>query len=317
MHAPYRPDALVAPLRADVVSGAAVVGRKAAQVVRRATRRVPAESPEELQSGLGELGRAILDAQPAMAPLLHLVRDVLEAARRASDVEDGRRAAARAAEEFARKQEERSREVARHAAAALAGADRILTLSSSSTVRSALLLAGRDRDLTVVCLEGRPGQEGIRMAERLARGGLRAVVAVDAAAASLAGLCDAAVLGADSVGDAGIVNKIGSLAVADAARHAGIPLHVLADETKILPEGFPQPLDDDRPGEEVARTPAGVRVWNRYFDCVPLAEVTELVTDAGPRSPAEVEAGRRALSVPPELAAWVEERGAGQDASGG
>lgn len=311
MHPSYRPDALVAPLRADVVSGAAMVARKAAQVVRRATHRIPAESPGELQEGLGELGRAILDAQPAMAPLLHLVRAVLDAARDASDVESGRRAAVRAAEEFARGQEKRRDDVARQTARALSRAERVLTLSSSSTVRTALLLAARERDLTVVCLEGRPGKEGAMMAERLAQGGARAILAVDAAAASLAALCDAAVLGADSVGDAGVVNKIGSLAVADAARRAGIPLHVLADETKVLPHGFPQPLDDDRPAEEVARAAPGVRVWNRYFECVPLPEVTDLVTDAGARSPGEVEELRRGLSVPPELEGWVERRSAG------
>ena len=295
MDASYRLDALVAPLRADVVSGAAVVGRMAAQVVRRGARHIPADTPAELQEGLARLSRAILDAQPAMAPLVRLVSDVLDAARDAESVEAAREAAAEAARAFREGQETRARVVARRASALLPDDGRILTLSSSSTVRSTLLHHAETRSFSAVCLEGRPVQEGQMLAETLARNGIRVTLAVDAAAASLAPLCDLALLGADSVGDAGVVNKIGSLAVVDAARRAGIPVHVVTDETKILPPGFPQPVDDDRPAEEVARTPSGVKVWNRYFECVPLAEVTSLVTEGATLSPAEVEELRRGL----------------------
>lgn len=315
MDASNRLDALVAPLRADVVSGAAVVGRMAAQVVRRGAGRLPAGSPEELQEALGALGRAILDAQPAMAPLVRLVSEVLEAARETGSVEEGRAAAEGAADAFRQGQETRGQVVARRAAALVPEGGRVLTHSSSSTVRAALLHHARERDFSVVCLEGRPVQEGHMLAEALARAGVRVTLAVDAAAASLAPLADVVLLGADSVGDQGVVNKIGSVAVADAAHRAGIPLHVVTDETKILPPGFPQPVDDDRPAEEVARVPAGVRVWNRYFECLPLAEITSLVTERATLSPDEVEELRGGLHVPPELQAWARER-RGESADG-
>lgn len=308
MDASYRPDALVAPLRADVVSGAAVVGRMAAEVVRRGVRRMPADTPEELREGLVELGRAILDAQPAMAPLVRLVSEVLDATRGVAEVGEGRHAAAAAADAFREGQETRTRVVARRAAAVIPDGGRVLTLSSSSTVRAAFLHHGSERDFSVVCLEGRPVQEGALLAETLARNGIRVTLAVDAAAASLAPLCDLALMGADSIGDAGVVNKIGTVSVADAARRAGIPLHVVTDGTKILPPGFPQAVDDDRPPEEVARTRAGVQVWNRYFECLPLEEVTSVVTEEATLDPAALERLRRDLRVPPELQAWAEAR---------
>ncbi len=67
-------DALVAPLRADVVSGAsAAIGRMAAGILRRATIRLQAGSLEEYRWAMGEVSAKVLDAQPAMAPLVALV----------------------------------------------------------------------------------------------------------------------------------------------------------------------------------------------------------------------------------------------------
>ena len=66
------------------------------------------------------------------------------------------------------------------------------------------------------------------------------------------------VMGADSVGDRGIVNKIGSLGLAREAQEWATPLWVAADRSKWLPPGFPQPVDDDRPGDEVWRGSRGV-----------------------------------------------------------
>ncbi|HSH74262.1 MAG TPA: hypothetical protein VLA09_01045 [Longimicrobiales bacterium] len=74
-----RLDALVAPLRADVVSGAGAIAKTAAEIMRRAAIRSPAGSLEELRWVLGEASRKVLEAQPAMAPLVLLVRRVLAA----------------------------------------------------------------------------------------------------------------------------------------------------------------------------------------------------------------------------------------------
>jgi hypothetical protein len=51
-----------------------------------------------------------------------------------------------------------------------------------------------------------------------------------------------------------------------------------------------------------------VRVWNRYFERIPDALVDVVVTEAGGSTPAEMQAARRGLPVPPELAAWAAAR---------
>lgn len=346
-HAPHmdqhrRFDALVAPLRDDVVSGASVLAKTAAEVLRRAAIRLQAGSLEELRWGLGEVSRKVLEAQPAMAPLLSLVRDVVVAVEGAGSLEDGRLAAAHAADAFRSAFEGRVEAVAEQALAVLRRGGLVGTISSSSTVRTALLHAAGDRSkggadpsepkmgaaasehdkgaemsrgFRVLCFESRPMNEGRSLAETLAAAGVDVDYAVDAAAYSLVPTCDVVVIGADSIGDRGVVNKIGSASVAGAARAAGVPLYALADETKILPRGFPQILDDDRPGDEVWAAPPGVRVWNRYFEVIPLQHLTGVVTERGVFSVSELEEMRSGIDAPEGLRRWMGRHQDGADES--
>lgn len=300
-------DALVAPLRADVVSGAAVVARAAADAMRRGAIHLPAETPEELVSALETLALRVMDAQPAMAPLVELLTSVLEAGESEPSVDGARRAAAEAAEAFRERLEDRSRTVAEFLARELPRDATVLTLSSSSTVRSGLLEA-KGKGIRAICLEGRPMNEGQGLARTLAQAGIPVTLAVDAAAQSLLGSADLVLLGADSVGDSGVVNKIGSLGLALGARDRAIPVWVAADRSKWLPTGFPQRVADDRPAEEVWRGARGVRVWNRYFETLAPDLVQCVITDSGPLTPGELDEARQALRAAPVLRKWAGSR---------
>lgn len=300
-------EALVAPLRADVVSGAAVVARAAAAAMRRGAVQIPASSSAELRLGLEGLALKVMEAQPAMAPLVELLTSTLAAVRDDAPLDEVRRAAAAATERFRVSLEERGGRVASILAREIPEGSTVLTISSSSTVRSGLVEA-RDRDLTVVCLEGRPMNEGQGLARTLAHSGISVVLAVDAAAESLVPTADIVLLGADSVGDEGVVNKIGSLALARCARTHAVPVWVAADRTKWLPPGFPQLFQDDRPPEEVWRGARGVRVWNRYFERIPFDLVHRIVSDAGVLTPEELSVRRADLDVATVLQDWAASR---------
>jgi len=310
-----RLDALVAPLRREVVSGASMVARMACDVLLQAVTGVEAESPAELRRALSRLGSLILDAQPAMAPLVALVGDVLGALDAAEDLEGGRAAAREAASTFRRDIEARTHEAAARTAAILPEDGAVLTLSSSATVLAALMRGAGLPSRRVIVLESRPLLEGHRTAVALAEAGVRVTVAVDAAVATLVPGCATVLLGADSVGDMGVVNKLGSLAAAEAARRAGVPVVVAADRTKILPPGFPQSISNDRPPDEVMRPRSGVTVWNRYFEAVPLGAITSVVTDAAVLTPAELERYRVGIRVPEDVRVWAAERATWADPS--
>ncbi len=161
----------------------------------------------------------------------------------------------------------------------------------------------------VLCFEGRPGSEGRALATRLAEAGLDVAYAVDAAAHRLVPACAAVLIGADSIGDRGVVNKIGSAAVAAVAAASDVPLYVASDGSKILPPGFPQQVSDRRPPHEVWDAPEGVEVWNEYFEAVPIGLVTAVVTESAVLSPPELEEARRAIDLPRGLRSWAESRG--------
>lgn len=302
-------DGLVAPLREDNVSGASALSRTAADVLRRAAVRLQAGSIDELRRGLGRAAEKILDAQPSMAPMVTLVRTVLDAVEAEQSLEDGRLAAANAAEAFRDGLDARTEAVVRAATEILPAGGTVGTISSSGTVRRLLESEAGPRGIRVVCFESRPMNEGRGLAEALARAGVDVTFAVDAAIEALAGECDIVVLGTDAVGDDGVVNKIGSAALTRAARDAGAGVYVLADQTKLLPRGYPQIIDEPRPDSEVwDDAPAGVTVWNRYFEVVPLERVTGIVTEEGLRSPREVEEVRAGLELPAGLRTWARSR---------
>jgi len=295
-------DALVAPLRADVRGGAAELAGSAVALFEAALAESAATDVEDFRAFLSRLAARTLEAQPSMAPLVTLAATVLLAASGTASVEEARAATRRALDRFRERIRSASREAAARAEGLIPAGGRVLTVSSSSTVRAALLEAAKRRSFDVVCLEGRPNFEGRSLAAALAAAGVRVTLAVDAAVAAVIRGCDVVLTGADSIGDLGVVNKIGTRPAAQAAKSAGIPIYALADTTKILPCGVPQLVEDDRPAAEVwPEAPPGVAIWTRYFEATPLSLFAGVVTEAGLRTPAELEELRAGLELPAEL----------------
>ncbi len=102
------------------------------------------------------------------------------------------------------------------------------------------------------------------------------------------GLADAVVVGADRIAANGdVANKIGTYALALAARQAGIPFVVAAPESTIddaTASGKQIPIER-RPDDEVTRVlgvaaaPEGTRALNYAFDVTPAELVTAIVTE--------------------------------------
>ncbi|MFI5311265.1 MAG: S-methyl-5-thioribose-1-phosphate isomerase [Gemmatimonadales bacterium] len=149
------------------------------------------------------------------------------------------------------------------------------------------------RTVRVLANETRPLMQGSRLtAWELGRAGIPVTVLTDGMAASLmrGGEVDVVLVGADRVTANGdTVNKIGTYALAVAARHHGVPFYVCAPWSTIdraTPTGDDVPIEQ-RDGDEVrgvagvATAPAGVAVRNPAFDVTPAALITAVVTDKG------------------------------------
>lgn len=204
----------------------------------------------------------------------------------------------------------RDEEIAASTAMAARGADLVAELVPRARIRAmticntgglaavergtALAVIGelhaRGRLEEAIALETRPLLQGARLtAWELSQWGVPHRLIVDSAAASILtrGVADVVLIGADRVtrnGDA--ANKVGSLSLALAARHAGVPFIVVAPESTLDPDtatGADIEIEE-RPADEVTSfrgvrtSPAGTRALNPAFDVTPASLITALVT---------------------------------------
>lgn len=221
---PPMPDAREAAWR-DVRQAAADRSSGAVQIARRAALALAALPASDLLEAV----RALVSGHPSMAPLWRLGAEVL-------DADDHREAAAR----FARRLVGEREAVAGQAARLLDGP--VVTLSWSSTLVAAIELAG----VTVACARSEPGGEGETTARYLRHGDVKATLVEDQGALRLANSGRTVVVGADAIGPGGVVNKVLTRALAEAAHRAGGRCYSLAGSSKLIGADLPAPPPFER-----------------------------------------------------------------------
>ena len=158
-----------------------------------------------------------------------------------------------------------------------------------------------------IATETRPLLQGARLtAWELERMGAPYRVIVDAAGPALLsrGMADVVLTGADRIAANGdVANKIGTFALAVAARYASIPFIVVAPESTVdmqTPSGDDIRIED-RDGEEVITVrgtpiaPVGAGALNPAFDVTPAELITAIVTG---RRVVRLDRGESLWSVP-------------------
>jgi translation initiation factor 2B subunit (eIF-2B alpha/beta/delta family) len=180
---------------------------------------------------------------------------------------------------------------------------RILTLSNSSTIRTALLHALAwltEYDFHITILESRPRCEGADMAAHILAAASRTTrltlrIVPDSAVGTASRNIDILLLGADRIASCGDVsNKSGSLAAALCAKHQNpsVTIVVVSDTEKIAAPGREEHEAESHPAHELsaAWTPdtrnmvegkANVDVYGEWFEWVPARLVDVYVTEAG------------------------------------
>ena len=245
------PDGLARELAGNTVDGAGTLARLALRGLRAHIETAEgvdvepmfgwARTLEHARPGIGAIGSLLrhwMDSMPAVEGGQDALR---KAAIRHCD-----RVLARAGAAF-----EQTIELGRLRLASISGS--IVTHSASSTVRHLLTAVAPGR---VIVGASEPGGEGRSLAAEL---GARCVSDADAVRhVSPAG---AVMVGADAVGTHSFVNKVGTLALAEAAHEADTPFFVVAESFKWIPVADPP-------------------VVERAFEAVPNALVGEFLADS-------------------------------------
>ncbi|MEP6991436.1 MAG: S-methyl-5-thioribose-1-phosphate isomerase [bacterium] len=155
------------------------------------------------------------------------------------------------------------------------------------------LAAGRGDRVHVFADETRPLLQGSRLtAWELDQAGIDVTVLADSMAATLLrrGEVDLVMVGADRIAANGdVANKVGTYALAIAARHHGVPFYVAAPWSTVDPatqNGDAIEIEHRAPAELRAyrgaqTAPEDASVYNPAFDVTPAALVSAIITDRG------------------------------------
>jgi len=280
----------------DHTSGAAQLALESARAVEQWLERHPSPSEAELEDVVLKL----LRLQCSMAPILRLANEVALAA----DGPHCARALAMRLRAFIRSLERARGCIARHFTAALGKSPGLTaaTYSFSSTVIGSFT-AARARVASVLVAESRPALEGRLTARRLAEARIPVQYTTDTGLLGLLHSASVFAVGADAVLSHSFVNKIGTRTACLAAREAGVPVFLLSDATKFLPEELAAPFW--RPSEGPTAlvwtgAPRGIVLRCPLFEHTELVHV-RVITESGVLDPSEVRRAVESVRVSPRL----------------
>jgi len=288
--------------------GATRIGRSAAAALAEHIAGLRG-SLDEVQRGARVAAADLVSARPTAVTLRHGVTAVLRAVLEADDADDARRRAGEAATAFAARVDEARRRVAENGAALVEPGSTVLTHCHSSAVVDILARAQvQGRGPRVFATETRPFQQGLITVRALSDHGVAATLIADSAANRVLHEMDVAqvLVGADAVAsDGSLFNKIGTSAVALAARDAKVPFRSAAASFKFTRDPPSAVRVEERDAAELVRPgdlPDGVEVLNPVFDRTPPEHVLAYIMEDGVLEPAM--AVERALRSLPEVPPW-------------
>ncbi len=281
---------LIDEIRRDKVHGASELARQAAKVLKISAERSQAGSMEEFLLEQREVGKRLMSARPAMAPIYNIVSGLLSRiSGRAGgmDLDSARRFTLSSVDEAVSSSLRATAKIAEHGAELIGDGDRIMTHSYSSTVLAVLEAAfSKHKGIEVITTRSGPGRTGETIARRLGRFGIAVTFIDDVAIGLYISTVNRVVVGADRVcADGTVVNGVGTYQLALTAERARVPFYVLSETLKFDPRlrGEEVDLEEKEPSEvvEPGRLPPEVRVKNPHFDITPLELIAGIVTEKG------------------------------------
>lgn len=268
--------ARVAAIAADFESGASELTMRALEAFEALAARAP--PPEEIR----ELAAKLDTAQPNMASVRNVARLAVRLVLGSPD-------ASAALREVRREISGAPEKIARTALKVINGKPTIVTLSRSLAVTTTLKFLQTRRMLgQVFVLESRPGLEGRRTAAELSAAGIPTKLVTDGQGPEIVRRSDLVLTGADTILlDGSLVNKVGTLTLAQAANAANKSFHAVCETLKIDPVRTRDTFRPTAVGPSDDLDGVGGSA-ETYFDVTPPELVTSFITDRGIYEPTAI-----------------------------
>jgi len=152
------------------------------------------------------------------------------------------------------------------------------------------------KKISVIATETDPLEQGVKTAKELSKLKIPVTLITDNAVGFFMKEVDCAIVGADALRvfpPLGVVNKIGTLHLALAAKEFNKPFYVVANTLKI--DRRKKFVIEERPAKEVYREilhkkeiNKKIKIRNPAFDLTPYKFVTKIITEKGIKDPKEI-----------------------------
>ncbi len=156
---------------------------------------------------------------------------------------------------------------------------KVVTISYSGTIMGAIKALPKDVKVSVA--ESLPMGEGAITCRKLMERGYEACLFRDSMAPTEIREADLVITGADGVCPEGVVNKVGTMSMALAAKQHGKPFVVLCSTSKLIPVLQMDAVEGECSSQEL-------KVKEIVFEMTPLDLVTAFITDEGAISGTEM-----------------------------
>jgi len=271
-------------LKEDRLSGAKTLTQQAARILKDFVQSTQTDSLSGFLKDLSQLGQELIAAQPSMTSIANLVKAVLTLAAAETSLHRVKESVLAYLQGQLEAEDLKQDRIQHLLEGFVQDGHTILTYSYSATVFQSLkFLKDRGRAFSVIVPESRPQQEGILLARDLGQAGITATLIVDAAAGIFLPQAHLVLVGADSVSEAGVLNKIGTRTLAILAKYYQVPFYVVCTRSKFVssPETAAPGIVEQDPREIFEESLPNVTIKNLYFDITPLELITGILTEEG------------------------------------
>ncbi len=291
-------------LQANNTSGASTLLELAVDILEAFAEQLAFQSHHDFHPALVALVRALITAQPSMAPMINLAQQALQACPENSSSAAVSQPLHRFLADVRQHIRQSTTALSEQALSNIPPQATILTYSNSGTVIAALQYAhDRDHVCRVILSESRPAFDGRPQAAVLLQHGTAIEYGIDMALFERLPDVQIILVGADAVFPHGVVNKLGTHALAQIARHQRIPIYSLCTTNKFLPADATSLLQiAEHPSDEVwPDAPTGLNIRNHYFDTTPLGLLNGIVCEYGIYEPAALRTHLQQQTLSPAL----------------
>ncbi len=305
------------------IAGAAAVMLRSAEYVyskSEDTRALPSDldrvfiidkasfDPELYEIGMSYAANMIKSVRPTAVNLawavdlcVEVMNGLLSAKKDPSEIED---ALFCHVQKMIQDDERINREIGRNGSKLIAQNARVITHCNAGSLATAFYgtalgviysAAAEGKIEMVYADETRPVGQGARLTTwELSRAKVPVTLMCDSMASYVMAneQIDAVIVGADRIAANGdVANKIGTLGLAIAAKHFGVPFYVAAPTSTIdakITSGAEIPIEQRDVSEVLPHEIEAVKVINPAFDVTPASLITAIITEKGVFAPAEI-----------------------------